>query len=112
VDHRVAVGARRKLCRPGVDPVHSARAHWAMALVAQRVDVRHVEEPRILRSVRCVAAQATFTLDSYTKGPRVSVWHFVQIAFWSAVDFRLLLPNVPCTLWQSLQLTNPSFTLW
>jgi len=43
--------------------VHPARAHWAMALVAQRVDVGHVQKPRILRSVRRVAAQASFTLD-------------------------------------------------
>src|ERR1700677_4387182 len=49
---------------------------------------------------------------SYTNGPRISVWHLVQIRFESFLDLRLLFSNVPCTSWQSLHLISPSFTLW
>lgn len=34
-----------------------------MALIAQRIDVGHVQEPRILRTMRCVASQTTLSLD-------------------------------------------------
>jgi hypothetical protein len=34
-----------------------------VALVAQRVDVRHIQQPRVLRTVRSVATQASFRLD-------------------------------------------------
>ena len=34
-----------------------------MALVAQRVDIRHVQQPGVLRSMRCVARQASLRLD-------------------------------------------------
>ena len=43
--------------------MNRAEGHAAMALVAQRVDVRHVQHPGVLRTVRRVACQAAFRLD-------------------------------------------------
>ena len=43
--------------------MNCAGRYRAMALVAEGVDRRHIQQPRILRSVRCVATHASFRLD-------------------------------------------------
>jgi len=59
----VAAGAWRQLRRSCVHPVHRAGRDRAVALVAQRVDVRHIQQSGVLRTVRRMARQATFSLD-------------------------------------------------
>ncbi len=59
---RMAVRARRQLRRTRIHAVHRACSHRAVALVAQHVDVRHIQHPRILRTVRRVATHASLAL--------------------------------------------------
>ena len=59
----VAADARRQLRRSCIHRVNRAGRYRAMALIAQPVDVRHIQEPGILRSVRSVASQASLCLD-------------------------------------------------
>lgn len=40
-----------------------AGADGAVALIAESVDIGHIEQARILRAMRCVATQAAFALD-------------------------------------------------
>ena len=58
----VAAGAWRQLRRSSAHPVNRGGRDWAMALVAQRVDVRHVQQPGILRAMRRVASHAALRL--------------------------------------------------
>jgi len=44
--------------------MNGACGNWAMALVAQLVDVRHVQQAGILRSMGGVACDAAFSPDS------------------------------------------------
>lgn len=59
----VAGGARLKLVRSRPLPVDCAVGYTAVALVAQRVDARHVEQAGVLRTMRAVASCAAFSLD-------------------------------------------------
>jgi hypothetical protein len=59
----VAAGAWRQLRRSCAHPVNRAGRDRAMALVAQCVDLRHVQQPRVLRTMRRVAPQAPLRLD-------------------------------------------------
>src|SRR6185312_2458508 len=52
------------------------------------------------------------TKCSYTNGPAVSLWHFVQTASICADARRFLRLNVPCASWQSVHFISPSSTLW
>ena len=63
VDHGVAAGAGCKLLRSRVHSMDRVAADSAMALVAQSVDRRHVQQSRVLRAVGRVASHATFSLD-------------------------------------------------
>jgi len=63
MDVGVAAGARRQLRRSCAHPVHRAGRDRAMALVAQGIDLRHVQQACILRTMRRVASQAAFRLD-------------------------------------------------
>jgi len=58
----VATGAWRDLSRTGIHTMHCSRSDWAVALVAELVDIGNIQQPCILRPVRCVAAKATFPL--------------------------------------------------
>jgi len=65
----------------------------AVALVAERL-MPACSAAGVLGTVRVWHPRHPSALTatcSKTNGPRVSVWHLVQIMFWSAVDFRLLL---------------------
>jgi hypothetical protein len=64
MDHGVAIGARRQFRRSGGHPVNPTGGDRAMALIAQRVDTRHVQQPGVLRAVWSVATQAPLCLDS------------------------------------------------
>jgi hypothetical protein len=59
----VAAGTRRQLRRSCTHPVNRAGRNGAMALVAKGVDLRHVQQAGILRTMRRVASQAAFGLD-------------------------------------------------
>jgi hypothetical protein len=59
VNHGVATRAWRNLCRTGIHAMDGSRRDRAMALVAQLVDIRNIQQPRVLRAVRGVAAKAT-----------------------------------------------------
>ena len=59
----MAAGAWRQLRRTRIHAVNRAARYGTMALVAQSVDVRHIQQPRILRSMGRVAAHAAFGLD-------------------------------------------------
>ena len=61
----VAAGARRKLRRSLTHAGDGVGRNRAVALVAERVDARHVQEPRILRAVRRVATDASLGLDRH-----------------------------------------------
>src|ERR1017187_6461445 len=63
MDHGVAVNAWLQLGRSGVHPVNRAGGDWAMALVAQGVDIRHIQQPGVLRTMRSVAGHAPLRLD-------------------------------------------------
>ena len=71
VDHRVAVGAGCQFRRTCIDAVHCASSDRAMALVAEHVYVRHIQQPRILRSMGGVASHASLTLY---RGVLVNEW--------------------------------------
>ena len=58
----VAARAGHAVRRSRSLPVDVVVTHLAVTLVAQRVDVRHIQQPGILRTVRRVARQAAFTL--------------------------------------------------
>ena len=63
MDIGVAAGAWRQFRRPCVHPVNRAGSHRAMALVAQCVDLRHVQQSSILRTMRSMAPQTSLRLD-------------------------------------------------
>jgi len=63
MDIGVAASAWRQLRRPGAHPMDCGGANRAMALIAQRIDIGHIQEPRILRTVRSVATKAPLGLD-------------------------------------------------
>src|SRR5580658_4775795 len=63
MNKRVATDAWRDLRRSSAHRVNRAGGDRAMALVAQRVDVRHVQQPGVLRAMRSVAPQAALRLD-------------------------------------------------
>ena len=58
----VAAGAWCQLRRSCAHRVNRASGHRAVTLVAQRVDIRHIQQPRVLRAVRGVASQASLRL--------------------------------------------------
>ncbi len=62
MNERVAAGAGSQFLRSRVHSVNRAGSDLAMALVAQCVDVRHVQQPGILRTVRSVAPYAALRL--------------------------------------------------
>src|SRR5215472_16280130 len=49
---------------------------------------------------------------SHAKGPALSVWQAKHTWSCAAVERNCLGRNPPCWLWQSEQLTSPSFTRW
>lgn len=59
----MAAGAGHQLIRPRAHPIDRVVGHATMALVAERVDRRHVQQASILRSVGRVAADAALGLD-------------------------------------------------
>jgi len=63
MDIGVAADAWCQLGRSCAHPVNCAGGDRAMALIAQRVDIRHVQQPRILRAMGCVAPQTPLRLD-------------------------------------------------
>jgi len=62
MDIGVAADAWCQLRRSCAHRVNRAGRDRAMALVAQRVDIRHVQQPRVLRAMRGVAPQAPLRL--------------------------------------------------
>lgn len=62
VDKCVTGHAWRHRRRPRIEAVPRARAQRTVALIAQRCDGRHIQQPRILRSVRRMAGQAALGL--------------------------------------------------
>src|SRR5580704_13240321 len=95
--------------RPCTPPAESGLWHWLHSVATDGIfrsrgfcvpcGVWQVTQPSALTGA-C----------SNVNGPRTSVWHLVQIWFWSSVDFRLFARKVPCTSWQSVHLIKPSFT--
>ena len=63
VNHGVAVGAGLAVRGPAVEAVDVVGGNRAVALIAERVDVRHVQQASVLRAMRCVATEAAFALD-------------------------------------------------
>ena len=63
MNHGVAADAWCGGCGACVDPVNRAGRDRAMALIAQGVDRRHVEQPRILRAMWRMATHTPFRLD-------------------------------------------------
>ena len=63
VNHGVAAGAGRNLRRSLSLSVDIVCTHWAMALVAQSIDIGHIQQPGILRTMRCVARDAALRPD-------------------------------------------------
>ena len=58
----VAADAGCQFRRSRAHRVNRAGGNRAMALVAQCVDLRHVQQSRVLRTMRSVASQASFRL--------------------------------------------------
>lgn len=77
MNHRVAVDAGcfvARLCPREV--MDRTRCHRAMALAAENIDGRHVQEPCVLRTVRRVAGKATLTLHrSMLEDKRSALFH-------------------------------------
>ena len=72
MDVGVAAGAWCQLVRSCTHPVNRGVCDPTVALAAQRIDARHIQQPRVLRSMGSVAAHATFGLDCgvlVDKGP-------------------------------------------
>jgi hypothetical protein len=63
MDKRVAARAGRQLRRSRIHAVKRARGHRAVALIAQRIDAWHIQQPGVLRTMRSMAAHAPFRLD-------------------------------------------------
>ncbi len=59
----VACYAWVRLLRTGARAVNGASGDRTMALIAERVDAGHVQQARILRAVRSVAAYTTLRFD-------------------------------------------------
>ena len=59
----MAAGARRQLIRSRTHTVDRVVGNSAVALVAQDVDIRHVQQPGVLRTVGSVATHASLGLD-------------------------------------------------
>ena len=62
--HRVAANARSDIARLAQEGgvMNRARPHHAVALGAEHVDRRYIQQARVLRTVRRVAGEATLTL--------------------------------------------------
>src|ERR1039458_5005411 len=68
----VAAGARHAIRRSLPLTMNRAGSYRAMALVAEHVNIRHVQHPSVLRTVRRMACQAAFRFDRRVlvdKGP-------------------------------------------
>ena len=63
MDPGVAVCAGRQLRRSSTHTVNRACRHRAVALIAQHIDIRHVQQPSVLRTMRSMAPHAPFRLD-------------------------------------------------
>jgi hypothetical protein len=56
----VTVDAGCELCGSRTHPMYRVCGNRAMALVAQLIDIGHVQQSSVLRSMRCVAGEASF----------------------------------------------------
>ena len=63
MDPGVAACAGRQLRRSSTHTVNRAGGHRAVALIAQRINTRHVQQPSVLRTMRSMAPHASFGLD-------------------------------------------------
>lgn len=63
MDPSVTIGAGRQFRRSSTHTVNCAGCHRAVALIAQHINIRHVQQPSVLRTMRSVAAHAPFRLD-------------------------------------------------
>ena len=63
MNHGVAVCAGRQLRRSSTHTVHRACGHRTVALVAQHIDVRHIQQPGVLRTMGSMAPHAPLRLD-------------------------------------------------
>ena len=63
MDIRVAAGAGCQFRRACAHSVHRAGCNGTMALVAQGIDLRHVQEPCVLRTMRRMAPKASLGFD-------------------------------------------------
>ena len=90
MNHRVAVDARRFVARLSPREVMDrVRRYHAVALGAQSVDIRHIEQPGILRPVRRVARDASLTLHrGMFVDPRSTLLHVALRANVVLVDSR------------------------
>ena len=62
MNHGVAPDAWRDLSRPRIHTVYSSRGNWAMALVTHLINIRNIQQPGVLRTMRCMTAKATLCL--------------------------------------------------
>lgn len=60
----MAAYAWHNLCRPRIHAMDRPGGYRTMALIAQLIDVRYIQQPGILRPMRRMAANATFRLHS------------------------------------------------
>ena len=71
MDISVAAGAWCQLRRSCAHAMNRGCCNRTVALVAQRVDIRHIQEPCVLRSVRSVTSEAAF---SFHRGVLIDKW--------------------------------------
>ena len=90
MNHRVAVDTGRYIARLRPREVMDrVRRYHAVALGAQNVDGRHVQQPSVLRAVRRVAGEATLTLHrGMLVDPRSALLHVALGANRVLIDSR------------------------
>ena len=115
MNHRVAVDAGRYVSRLGPREVMDrVRRHHAVALGAQNVDSRHVQQPRVLRAMRRVAGEATLTLHrGMLVDVRSALLHVALGANRVLIDSRSEVVAPESSVWvvAVVHFTAPSFTL-
>ena len=86
--------------------------HWLQSVSIDG----HVQQPRILRSVRRVAGHAALSPDrgmlEHERSARLGVALGADLRSDRRSISDCCARKVPCTSWQSVHFTRPSFTLW
>lgn len=115
MNERMAAGAWGQFRGTGAHAVDRGRGNRAVALVAKRIHVRHVQQPRIFGTVRRVASHASLGFHRgmlVNKGPTCFGVALCADGVLIGSRLQVVVPKSSMNVVAVVQFTTPSFTLW